>query len=156
MRKAIQTDVPLLVEFMTQFYAEGGYDLNRPHATQAFTALLADERLGHVWLIETPGQNLPVGYAVVTFCYSMEYGGTKAFLDDLYVQLAYRNAGLSTNALAGIRSHCEEIGVRAISVEVGPDNGPAQKVYRRAGFEPVPDRQFLTLSLASATHESDQ
>ena len=62
------TDVPLLVELMAEFYAEAGYALNSTHATQAFTALLADQRMGMVWLIDTPTQPTAVGYLVLTFC----------------------------------------------------------------------------------------
>jgi ribosomal protein S18 acetylase RimI-like enzyme len=154
MRKAFSSDTPLLVELMSEFYAEAGYMLNRSHATQAFEALLAEERLGNIWLIQAPGTSTPVGYLVLTLCYSMEYGGMKAFVEDLFVRLSYRNLGLGSGALATIREFCQQVGIRAVSVEVGPNNGPAQAVYRRTGFLEVADRQWLTLPLASATHES--
>ncbi len=154
MRKAFSGDQTLLVELMHEFYAEAGYVLNRAHATRAFETLLGDERLGHVWLIQAPGTSTPVGYLVLTLCYSMEYGGIKAFVEDLFVRLPYRNAGLSSQALAAMRDFCQQAGIRAVSVEVGPDNGPAQTVYRRTGFVEVPGRQWLTLPLAAATHES--
>lgn len=46
MRRAALADVPLLVELMVEFYAEGGYELHRQRAAEAFTAIIADERLG--------------------------------------------------------------------------------------------------------------
>lgn len=153
MRKANTNDLPLLVELMAEFYAEGGYTLNQSHATKAFASLLADQRVGLVWLIETPTQPIAVGYLVLTFCFSMEYGGTKAILDDLFIQIIYRNRGLSTRSLAEIRAYCQRAGIRSLSVEVGPANGAAQRVYRRTGFAEVPNRQWLSLPLASATHE---
>ena len=110
--------------------------------------------MGMVWLIDTPTQPTAVGYLVLTFCFSMEYGGTKAILDDLFVRIAYRNRGLSFQSLTEIRSYCQQNGIRSLSVEVGPANGPAQRVYRRIGFVDVPNRQWLSLPLASATHES--
>ncbi len=52
MRKATPDDVEQLVELMAEFYAEGAYLLNRRRATEAFQTLLADDRLGHVWIIQ--------------------------------------------------------------------------------------------------------
>jgi hypothetical protein len=81
MRKASPEDVQQLVTMMEEFYAEGDYPLNHRRATDAFTALLADDRLGYVFFIQSNSQD--VGYVVVTLCYSMEYGGLNAFVDDL-------------------------------------------------------------------------
>lgn len=149
MRKASAQDIPLLIEMMDEFYAEAGYELNRGHAAEAFAALIADDSRGLVWIVESPAES--AGYLVLTLKFSMEYGGLTACLDDLYVRAAYRNRGLSTSALAEMREFCRGIGARAVSVEVGRDNGPAQTVYRRAGFVET-DRQLLTLALDDPVH----
>jgi len=150
MRRASSNDIPLLTGLMAEFYAEGGYDLNHARATGAFAAILADERLGYVWIIQAEHQD--VGHIVLTLKYAMEYGGMVACLDDLYVQPDWRNKGLSTGALVEIRSFCEGLGIRALTVEVGHNNGPAQTVYRRVGFAEAADRQLLALALAAPTH----
>ena len=56
---------------MAECYAEAAYPLNRRRAAEGFAALLADERLGHVWFIQADSQD--VGHVVVTLCFSMEY-----------------------------------------------------------------------------------
>lgn len=150
MRRASPDDVPLLVGLMAEFYAEAGYELDFERAADAFAAMLADERLGYVWIIQ--GEYRDVGHVVLTLKFAMEYGGLVACLDDLYVQPGWRNKGLSTAALLEVRSFCEAAGIRAITVEVGHNNGPAQKVYRRAGFTEPADRQLLTLAIAAPTH----
>src|SRR5262245_9451351 len=114
MRKATANDVQQLIAMMEEFYAEGGYALNRRRAAEAFTTLLADDRLGCVFFIQADAQN--VGYVVVTLCYSMEYGGPNAFVDDLYVRRPFRGVGLGTAALADVRAFCAKRGVRAIHV----------------------------------------
>jgi GNAT superfamily N-acetyltransferase len=135
---------------MAEFYAEAGYPLNRPLAEGALAAILADERLGYVWLIEAEQQD--VGHIVLTLRYAMEYSGLIACLDDLYVKREWRNKGLSTSALIEVRNFCERIGIRALTVEVGHSNDPAQTVYRRAGFAEAQDRQLLALPLAAPAH----
>ena len=145
MRPATTDDISLLVTLMTEFYAEAATPLNAARATEAFAALLADDRLGKVWLIQA-GNN-DVGYVVVTFSYSMEFGGRNGFVDDLFIQPAFRGAGLGTAALKEVRTFCQKRGVRALHLETGRDNAAAQALYRRAGFK-VTDRQLLTLELA--------
>jgi GNAT superfamily N-acetyltransferase len=149
MRPAKAGDLQTLLDLMADFHAEAGYSLDRPHAEEAFAALLADPRLGRVWLIEHGAA--VVGHVVVTFVFAMEYGGLTAVLDDFYVRPDARGAGLGTAALAEARRACAELGVRAMRVEVGRDNAVAQAVYRHVGFE-VLDHQLMALPLAAPTH----
>jgi ribosomal protein S18 acetylase RimI-like enzyme len=150
MRRAHKEDIPLLIELMASFYAESGYNLDQPLAAEAFAALLSKAHLGCVWLIDECGQ--PAGYVVVTFRFGMEYGGLMACLDDLYVRPEFRNKGLSTAALDHVRAFCEELGIRAITVEVAPNNVPAQRVYRRLGLTEASGRQLLVLPLSKPAH----
>lgn len=147
MRSAVTEDIPLLVALMTEFYSETATPLDSKRAAEAFAALVADDRLGHVWLIQA--ENDDVGYVVVTFSYSMEFGGRNAFLDDLFIRAAFRGAGLGTAALEEVRAYCADRDVRALHLETGRDNAAAQALYRSAGFK-VTDRQLLTLVLAGA------
>ncbi len=151
MRKALPEDGRLLVEMMAEFYGEANYSLNRPRAEDAFAAILADDRLGSVWLIEASAQI--VGYLVLTTCFSMEYGGRIAFLDDFYIRPAFRGIGIGTKSLAEARNYCLRHNYRAVSVEVSRTNAAGQRVYRRTGFGET-DRQLLTMRLADPTHRA--
>ena len=150
MRQALPEDVDRLVALMDEFYAAAGYKLDHQRAASAFAALLAAERLGRVWFIQSGVCD--VGYVVVTYCFSMEYGGLCAILDDLFIQPPFRSRGLGKAALAEVRSFCESKGVRAINVETGHDNAVAQG-YRRTGFVNT-DRQLMTLKLAEPSHDT--
>ena len=150
MRRALPGDIATLVALMAEFYAESDYGLDQQLAKKAFAAILSDERLGYVWLIDDEGK--VVGYVVLTLRFGMEYGGLMACVDDLFVVPHSRNKGLTTAALLRVRDFCKSIGIRAITVEVHLDNGPAQALYRRAGFAEAPDRRLLALALASPAH----
>jgi GNAT superfamily N-acetyltransferase len=149
MRSACAEDLPTLLDLMADFYEEAGFVLDRPHAEEAFEALLADPDLGRVWLIEQ-GSTV-VGHIVVTFVFAMEYGGVTAVVDDLYIRPAARGAGLGAAAVAEARRACAALGVRAMRVEVGRENAVAQAAYRHAGFAAV-ERLLMTLRLADPTH----
>ena len=150
MRRALPGDIATLVALMAQFYAESNYGLDRELAEKAFAAILSDERLGYVWLIDDEAK--VAGYIVLTLRFGMEYGGLMACVDDLFVVPQSRNKGLATAALLQVRDFCKSIDVRAITVEVSHGNGSAQAVYRRLGLAEAPDRQLLALALSSPTH----
>jgi GNAT superfamily N-acetyltransferase len=151
-RRAIPNDIPTLLALMAEFYAEAGYELDPAVAETAFARLLADDRLGYVWLIDDNDEHRSVGYVVLTLRFGMEYGGLIACIDDLFVVPPSRNRGLSTAALSGVRDFCQAAGIRALTVEVGFSNAPAQAVYRRVGLVEAPDRQLLALALARPAH----
>jgi ribosomal protein S18 acetylase RimI-like enzyme len=144
MRQASIEDAPRLVALMREFYAESAAPFDPTAAAIAFEALLSDDRLGAVWLIQASDKE--VGYVVVTFSFSMEFSGRNGFLDDLFIRPPFRGAGLGTAALAEVRAFCVERGLRALHLETGRDNVAAQALYRRAGFVAT-DRQLLTLVL---------
>jgi GNAT superfamily N-acetyltransferase len=134
---------------MAEFYTGSPYTLNPRRAKDAFDALLGDERLGSVWLIESNSHG--VGYVVLTLCHSMTFGGLVAVVDDFFVRPVFRGKGLGKAAMEGIRNYCESSGIRAIHVETGRDNAAALAVYRRARFVDA-DLVHLTLGLAEPTH----
>ena len=150
MRLAAPEDVPLLLELMAEFYAESGFLLNRDRAQGAFSALLSDARLGHVWVIESDSRD--VGYVAVTYVFSLEFGGLMGWLEDFFIQSSFRAAGIGTDALRQVRAYCVEHGIRALSVEVGSDNVIAQSVYRRIGMLET-GRRLMTVRLADPTHD---
>lgn len=148
-RPATAADIPALVALMTAFYAESDLPLRTGPASRAFAALLADERLGGVWLAECDG--VAVGHAVLTVCFSMEHGGLRGFIDDLYVRPDARGQGAGARLLATVRAAATERGVRALHVEVGPDNERARRLYARAGYADS-GHLFLSLTLAAPAH----
>lgn len=150
-RRAQGGDVATLVALMDEFYGESACELDRERAGEAFATLLADGRLGQAWLGEV--DRTPAGYLVASFVYAMQYGGTTAIVDDLFVRPAFRGRGLGTALVAVAREACTDLGATALSVEVSPENETAQAVYRRAGFTTA-DRRLMTLPLAAPIHST--
>jgi ribosomal protein S18 acetylase RimI-like enzyme len=152
-RPAVEADVPDLVGLMREFYAEGGFPLPVGQATRTFNRLLAAPELGTVWLMTSSG--VPAGFVVLTVAFSMEYGGLRGFVDDLYVAPRFRKQGFASEALHEVKRACVARGVRALLVETSLDNGAALRTYRRAGLSET-GRLLLTLPLATPVHELDE
>ena len=73
------------------------------------------------------------------------WNGPVVFLQDLYVEAAYRDHGLARALVARVAAFAREIGSPIVELTVRSDN-PAQAFYQRTGFQPLP--QCLTYVLA--------
>ena len=148
-RPAGVSDVPALVGLMQSFYAEADFQLDAGPAARTFETLFADSRLGGVWLAEEGSEAL--GHLVLTVCFSMEYGGLRGFIDDLYVHPSARGRGAAAALLAAAQEEASRGGVRALLVETGHENHIARRVYARAGYVDG-GRLLLSLPLAAPVH----
>lgn len=125
-----------------------GIDVPEARLRAALAELLARPELGGAWLIGAARDDQPervVGYALVSFCFDLEFGGRDAFLTELWIDEGERGHGLGAAALDRLFPILAERGVHALHLQVRPDN-PAQRLYARAGFSLSP-RRVMTRTL---------
>jgi ribosomal protein S18 acetylase RimI-like enzyme len=130
-RPATAEDLETLVDLMREFYREDGDPFHEKESRAAFATLLAEPSLGKVWIAEQ--STIVVGYAVLALGFSMEFLGRDAFIDDLYVVPSHRGQGIGHALIAACEEACNDLGIRALHLEVRPTN-PAASLYRRLGF----------------------
>jgi ribosomal protein S18 acetylase RimI-like enzyme len=104
---------------------------------------------GGVWMLCE--ENKAVGYIVLTVGFSFEFHGHDAFIDELYVDAAYRRRGYGRKAVTFIEEKAREKGVNAIHLEVDRGNDAAFELYRRAGYVDH-DRFLMTKWLERKQH----
>jgi GNAT superfamily N-acetyltransferase len=148
-RVATTADVQTLVALMAEFYAEAEFALPDAAAADAFEALLARPELGAVWLAAL--DDTPVGHLVLTVAFSMEYGGLRGFIDDLFVRPTARGRGIGAALLAAARDGATARGLRALCVETGLEDHPARSLYARAGYVDS-EHALLVQSLDAPVH----
>ena len=134
-------DLETLLSLARAFYQHERLAFDEAKARAAFKLLLDNAQLGRVWLILADGA--PVGYFVLTFGFSIEYGGRDAILDEIYIDERHRSRGLGTRALRLAEEACRESGVGALHLEVERWNTSAQAFYRAHEFIDH-DRYFMT------------
>jgi GNAT superfamily N-acetyltransferase len=94
--------------------------------------LLNDPAYGLVYIVRDDDQ-LPVGYLVICFDFSMEYRGKGAWIDELFVTPTHRGKGIGTQLLNFAETASREHGAQTLHLEVNHGNR-AIELYRRRGF----------------------
>jgi ribosomal protein S18 acetylase RimI-like enzyme len=133
LRPAQPDDLAEILRLMAGFYRETETPFHADAAGRAVGVLMADASLGRLFLIETDA--VTAGYVVLTLGFSLEFLGRDAFVDELFVVPEHRGRGLGLLALRYLEEIAVSLGVRALHLEVGPENEAALGLYRRAGFE---------------------
>jgi GNAT superfamily N-acetyltransferase len=134
-------DHTILLKFVTEYYRFDKIPFDRSSLSKGLDTLLRNVSQGQAWLMES--HKKPVGYAVLTYNFDLEYGGTEGMLTDLYVNKRYRNRGIGSLALYEIEDFCRERGIRAIELQVLHHNPEAETFYRQAGFKVLPRKVML-------------
>lgn len=103
-------------------------------------------------VIEDPGRGLILvvyldrrcaGVAYVSFVWTLEHGGRSAWLEELYVDPEFRNAGIGTDLLRAVLTECESFGCAALDLEIDADHERVRSLYERHGFEALPRRRLV-------------
>lgn len=83
-----------------------------------------------------------VGYALVIYLWSNEYGGDLAVIDELYVKPSWRGRGIGTAFLSSLAT-AVDAPVMGLKLEVTPANERARDYFLRQGFEPTANRHLF-------------
>jgi len=142
---ATVADEPVLRELMEEFYAHEGLVFDPERTLGAFRTLAADPNLGRVWIFRDGAA--VVGYLVVTVCFSLEFAGRYALVDELYVREAHRGRGIGARAVEVAAEACRALDVSALRLEVDVWNTRARDFYRRLGFE-LQERHMMSRWIA--------
>ncbi len=79
-----------------------------------------------------------VGYGIVIYYWSNDYGGNIASIDEFYVKPLWRGKGIGTSFLEHVATGNAN-NLKGIQVEVTPANQEALALYSRKGFSPMPN-----------------
>jgi ribosomal protein S18 acetylase RimI-like enzyme len=118
---------------MLDFYAHEGISSELSSAKIALETLLQGSEFGKVWLFGFQDDEL-AGYLVLTYSFSLEYGGVNALIDELYVRPEWRRQGIGDEALRFLEQILRNEGVNTLYLEVDRDNAVAQLLYRKHRF----------------------
>ncbi|HJQ59658.1 MAG TPA: GNAT family N-acetyltransferase [Vineibacter sp.] len=124
----LPADQAALLAMARAFHAEDGHALT-PAGERAVTALCAGDPMALAWFLSVGGGR--VGYAVLSFGFSIEHGGRE----------------LGTAALDALERQAAGHGVQSLHLEVEADNVRAETLYRRHHYR-VTGRRLMSKRLA--------
>ena len=83
-----------------------------------------------------------IGYSLLVFYWSNEYGGEILFIDELYVLPEFRKRGVSTGFIKYLEKEYSE-SAKIIQLEITPTNENAKRLYSNLGFERCKNTHYL-------------
>ena len=125
-------DISTITQMMQDFYAIDNYQMDVEVAKNLFHEFISNENLGKSWLIYS--ENEIVGYIILTFIFSFEYGGKIAFVDELFIKETARGKGIGKEAIQFIQKEVPKLSLKLLYLEVEPHNENAQKLYLAHDF----------------------
>lgn len=134
--------MPRLLPLVSAFHDEMGIRQTDDLRQAALAPLLDGSPHGAAWLIGPA--RAPIGYVVICFGWSLEFGGMDGFVDELYVRPGVRGRGIGSDILSALPTTLAGVGLRALHLEVRRDDSTAQELYKRAQFTPRPDYMLMT------------
>jgi ribosomal protein S18 acetylase RimI-like enzyme len=131
-----------LMALVTAFHEEAGITQTDEARRAGLIPLLEGIPHGVVYLMGPA--RAPIGYIVITFGWSLEFGGLDGFVDELYVRPGVRKRGVASETLLSLPRALAGAGLKALHLEVARDNEVAQRLYARAGFALRDGYQLMT------------
>lgn len=101
-----------------------------------------------IYMLRENQKNL--GYAILVFFWSNEYGGNIINLDEIYVREGHRNKGLAS----GFFSYLDKMENKvALQLETTPSNQNALAYYKRLGFVPSRNTHLIKQIMSTPNPE---
>lgn len=129
-RRARTADLPALMPLAEAYCAADHHAFDDGRVRGALLPLLDDDTHGMVLVAES--ESGIVGYAVLTWGYSIESGGVESLLDELYV--VEQRRGLGSALLGACLDAARAHGARSMFLETEAHNDGARRLYERHGF----------------------
>lgn len=141
-RTFIESDLSELKPMIMALYAEDadGEPMSSEKIQRTVQELMSHPNKGQI--IVFCMDDAVVGYAILLYVWSNEYGGNLVTVDELYVKRPWRGQGIGTAFLRSI-GPSDGVLVKGVRLEVTPTNERALAYYLRQGFEPVANRHLL-------------
>ena len=126
-------DIDSLLLLMRQMQLEDPWDRSPEESMvrQNLLEILQNPTFGIAFIARD--ENTPIAYLVICFDLSLEYHGKGAWVDELFVEPAYRGKGIASQLLDLAERASLDHHAKSLHLEVTHGN-PAIELYRRRGL----------------------
>jgi len=127
-------DIDRILPLIAAFHTEAGIAQDDAGRRAAVQPLLDGSPHGAIYIAGPV--RAPIGYAVISFGWSMEYGGLDGILDEIYIRPGVRRRGIGSDMLSALPKALAGAGLRALHLEVARGDDKARAFYERMHFRP--------------------
>lgn len=125
-------DAERLLPMVAAFHAELDIDQSDERRLAALAPLLDGSPHGAIYLIGPPRS--PIGYVVISFGWSVEFGGLDGFIDEIWIRPGVRGRGIGSGVLGTLPRALARAGLTALHLEVRRDDPGTVNFYRKQKF----------------------
>jgi GNAT superfamily N-acetyltransferase len=129
-RNIRESDFEQLLQLFQEFAA---FEQLPDRMTNSVEKMKEEKDFIHGFVAETADRKI-IGYVSYFFCY-YTWTGKSLYLDDLYIQPAYRGRGIGTDLIHGVIAKAKAGGCHKVRWQVSGWNQPAIDFYRKIGAE---------------------
>ncbi len=132
---ATSNDIPAVIVLLERQLVEHDLGISSERIRDAIEGVISDRSRG--FLLVANVHDITIGVAYVSFVWSIEHGGSAAWLEEMYVIPEWRNRGAGLALLRETLKQCKEAGCQAIDLEIAAAHEAAGRLYARMGFLPL-------------------
>lgn len=110
------------------------------HIGEGVTSLLRNENLATPFFVTQGSER--IGYVILTKYHSVEKGGLTLYIDELFVEEAFRRSGVGKVILSRILEVARSLGAKHLWAQAEPYNDAACRFFESQGFHKNPNINF--------------
>ncbi len=143
-RRCTEADLPAVQQFVEQLYAD---DPNTQDVKTdvRLTFLEFEKRPEKGQLLVFDDHGNIVGYCIIIFFWSNEYGGNIIDIDEICVAKEKRRSSIATDLIVWLEKTFAADAV-GFSLEIAHHNTAAQNLARQMGFVPVRNQHLIKIT----------
>jgi hypothetical protein len=131
--QARKKDLEQVLTLVKEHHEELGIKQSYSNLQQAaYNLLKKDNALGVIWLIHSDKECL--GYALLTFGYSLEFGGKEGTLNEFYIRKQDRKPSVELKALSQIKEECKGLSIGTLHLDYHVNGRDTSELSLKAGF----------------------
>jgi len=115
-----------------QFYEITLTDHRSEKLKSTLSELLTHPKNGSVFLVRLEKEF--VGYIILTYGFSIEYGGRDAFIDEFFIKQDFRKKDIGSQVIDYINKYARASGIKTLHLKVNEKYKEAEGFYKKKGF----------------------
>ncbi len=153
-RACTEADLPMVQNHVLSLYREDplGMEIIPLKIQKTFQEFTRRPEKGRIIVFEI--DNTVVGYAILVFFWSNEFGGDFIEVDELFVQSDYRNRGIGKAFFQSLEDNMKSKAV-ALALQTTPANERAIAFYKRMGFSVSKNLHFIKVMEQAGQRRED-